>query len=69
MNPPRRLTNDQASDAPTAWTPNSKTVLLSSNRNGTSGIFKQELTKTQRSRWSQDRKVHSFRALAPMETG
>jgi serine/threonine protein kinase/Tol biopolymer transport system component len=41
MNPPRRLTNDEAADWPTAWTPDSKAVLFTSNRNGTLGIFKQ----------------------------
>ena len=41
MNPPRRLTNDEASDDPTGWTPDSKAVLFDSNRNGTWGIYKQ----------------------------
>jgi len=45
MNPPRRLTNDEANDAPTAWTPDSKAVLFYSTRNGTLGIFKQEITQ------------------------
>jgi Tol biopolymer transport system component len=43
MNAPQRLTHDDALDLPTAWTPDSKAVLLYSNRNGTSGIFKQEI--------------------------
>jgi Tol biopolymer transport system component len=43
MNPPWRLTNDEAIDWPTAWTPDSKTVLFYSNRNGTCGIFKQAI--------------------------
>jgi eukaryotic-like serine/threonine-protein kinase len=41
MNPPRRLTNDEAIDVPTAWTPDSKSVLFESNRSGTPSIFKQ----------------------------
>jgi serine/threonine protein kinase/Tol biopolymer transport system component len=41
MNPPWRLTNDEAFDAPRAWTPDSKAVLFESNRYGTWGIFKQ----------------------------
>ena len=45
MNPPRRLTNDEAYDLPTAWTPDSKAVLFQSNRNGTWGIFKQGLSQ------------------------
>jgi Tol biopolymer transport system component len=43
MNPPRRLTNDEAYDAPAAWTPDSKAVLFVSIRNGTAGIFRQEI--------------------------
>jgi hypothetical protein len=43
MNPPRRLTNDEAFDVPTAWTPDSKAALFQSDRNGTWGIFKQEI--------------------------
>jgi eukaryotic-like serine/threonine-protein kinase len=45
MNPPRRLTNDEAYDQPTAWTPDSKAVLFRSNRNGTWGIFKQGINE------------------------
>ncbi len=45
MNPPRRLTNDEARDEPYAWTPDSKAVLFSSDRNGTQGIFKQGMSE------------------------
>ncbi|MGA7410755.1 MAG: protein kinase [Bryobacteraceae bacterium] len=46
MSPPRRLTNDEWSNTPTAWTADSKTVLFSSYRNGsTSGVFKQEISQ------------------------
>jgi len=45
MNPPRRLTNDEAFDQPTAWTPDSKAVLFDSDRNGTRGIFKQGINQ------------------------
>jgi len=41
MNPPRRLTNDEAEDVPWAWTADSKSVLFTSNRTGPMGIFKQ----------------------------
>jgi len=41
MNPPRRLTNDEANDFPSGWTADSKSVLLTSDRNGARGIFKQ----------------------------
>ena len=37
----RRLTLDENQNLPFAWTPDSKAVLFSSNRNGTSEIFKQ----------------------------
>jgi serine/threonine protein kinase/Tol biopolymer transport system component len=43
MNPPSRLTTDEANDTPTAWTPDSKAVLFESDRNGTVGIFKQQI--------------------------
>jgi serine/threonine protein kinase len=45
MKPPRRLTNDEASDQPAAWTLDSKAVLFDSNRNGTLGIFKQGISQ------------------------
>jgi len=37
----RRLTFDENQNLPFAWTPDSKAVLFSSNRNGTSELFKQ----------------------------
>jgi serine/threonine protein kinase/Tol biopolymer transport system component len=43
LNPPRRLTNDEANDFPTAWTSDSKTLLIGSDRNGGGGIFKQTI--------------------------
>jgi len=43
MSPPHRLTNDEANDMLAAWTPDSKAVLLGSDRNGSWGIFKQEI--------------------------
>jgi serine/threonine protein kinase/Tol biopolymer transport system component len=45
MNPPRRLTNDEADDSPSAWTPDSQAVLFASDRNGTQSIFKQGLSQ------------------------
>ena len=45
LNPPRRLTNDEANDMPTAWTPDSRAVLFGSDRNGPWGIFKQEINQ------------------------
>ena len=45
MKPPRRLTNDEASDYPTAWTADSKAVLFDSDRNGTRGIYKQGISQ------------------------
>jgi Tol biopolymer transport system component len=41
MNPPRRLTTDEASDDPSAWTADSKAVLFTSDRDGTRGVFRQ----------------------------
>ncbi|HEY6289948.1 MAG TPA: hypothetical protein VI455_00075 [Terriglobia bacterium] len=46
MNPPRRLTNDEANYMATAWAPDSKAVLFFSNfANGPPGIFKQEISQ------------------------
>jgi serine/threonine protein kinase len=39
----RRLTLDESANEPTSWTPDSKAVLFSSDRNGTSEIFKQSI--------------------------
>src|SRR5271157_461369 len=43
MSPPRRLTNDEAFGFPSAWTPDSKAVLINSQRNGAMRIFKQAM--------------------------
>jgi serine/threonine protein kinase/Tol biopolymer transport system component len=43
MDSPRRLTNDEAVDAATAWTPDSKAILFVSNRTGTWAIFKHRI--------------------------
>ena len=40
---PRRLTLEESNDYPGAWTPDSKAVLIWSDRNGTFDIFKQAL--------------------------
>jgi serine/threonine protein kinase len=45
MGPPRRLTNDETNDVPYAWTADSKAVLFISDRNGTWGVFKQEVSQ------------------------
>jgi Tol biopolymer transport system component len=45
MKPPRRLTNDEANEEPTAWTPDSKAVLFQSDRNGALGIFRQGISQ------------------------
>lgn len=45
MNPPRRLVNDEANDIPAIWTPDSKSVLFVSNRDGPWGIFKQAINQ------------------------
>jgi eukaryotic-like serine/threonine-protein kinase len=45
MSSPRRLTNDEASDFPSAWTADSKAVLFYSERNGIGGIFKQRINQ------------------------
>jgi serine/threonine protein kinase len=43
---PRRLTLDEADDLPFDWTPDSKAVLLISNRTGKRNIFRQNVNET-----------------------
>ena len=43
MGTPRRLTLDLGDDYPSGWTADSKTVILTSGRNGSQGIFRQGL--------------------------
>lgn len=43
----RRMTLEESSDLPTAWTSNGKTVLFSSDRNGHWEVFKQNIDQTQ----------------------
>jgi eukaryotic-like serine/threonine-protein kinase len=43
MGTPRRLTLDLGDDYPSGWTADSKTVILTSGRNGPQGIFRQGL--------------------------
>jgi serine/threonine protein kinase len=45
IGPLRRLTNDEADSFPTAWTADSKSVLIKSIRNGRWGIFRQLITE------------------------
>jgi Tol biopolymer transport system component/DNA-binding winged helix-turn-helix (wHTH) protein len=47
LSPPRQFTLDQRQDFPSSWTPDSKTVLVVSNRDGVSHIFKQKIDQTQ----------------------
>jgi len=41
----RRLTNNESDDYSTAWTADSKAVLFMSDRNGTWGVYKQEISE------------------------
>src|ERR1017187_1518855 len=45
MGPPRRLTLDLGDDYPSAWTRDSKTVIITSDRNGNQAMFRQDLDK------------------------
>jgi eukaryotic-like serine/threonine-protein kinase len=42
---PKRFTLDLGDDYPSDWTPDSKTVILTSDRSGTQGIYRQDLEK------------------------
>ncbi len=45
MGPLRRLTMDLGDDYPTAWTPDSKAVILTSDRAGPAAVYRQDLDK------------------------
>jgi serine/threonine protein kinase len=45
LSPPQKLTFNEGSNAPSAWTSDSKAVIFSSDRNGHYGIYKQELNQ------------------------
>ena len=47
LSKPQRLTLDEREDYPWSWTPDSKAVLFTSNRDGTFHIFKQAIDQTQ----------------------
>jgi DNA-binding winged helix-turn-helix (wHTH) protein/Tol biopolymer transport system component len=47
LSPPRRFTLDDRQDFPASWTPDSKAVLVVSDRDGPSHIFKQNVDQTQ----------------------
>jgi Tol biopolymer transport system component/DNA-binding winged helix-turn-helix (wHTH) protein len=47
LSPPRRFTLDERQDFPASWTPDSKAVLVVSDRDGPSHIFKQSIDQTQ----------------------
>ena len=59
MGIPRRLTLDLGDDYPTAWTRDSKSVILTSDRNGPMAIFLQDLKNRRRTSSLSDRKVRS----------
>ena len=44
LSPPRRVTQDDSNDWPTTWTPDSRAIVFASGRNGTSDIWKQDIT-------------------------
>ena len=45
MNPPRKLTNDEANDGVIGWMPDSQAVLFWSNREEVQGLFKQAINQ------------------------
>jgi serine/threonine protein kinase len=45
LDAPKRLTVSESFDYPTAWMPNSRSVLFSSDRNGKRQVFRQELDR------------------------
>lgn len=47
LSPPQRFTLDQRNDFPSSWTPDSRAVLIVSNRDGVNHVFKQKIDETQ----------------------
>jgi len=47
LNTPQRLTLDERKDYPYSWTPDSKTVIFASDRDGPWHVFKQNIDQTQ----------------------
>jgi Tol biopolymer transport system component len=47
VGPVQRLTDDEADDLVSAWTADSKAVVFTSNRNGKSHLFKQEIRQNE----------------------
>jgi DNA-binding winged helix-turn-helix (wHTH) protein/Tol biopolymer transport system component len=62
---PRRLTLDDLDDQPSDWTPDSRSVLFFSNRNGTYDIFRQSLDETTAQALVENKRVKTRPRMSP----
>jgi DNA-binding winged helix-turn-helix (wHTH) protein/Tol biopolymer transport system component len=60
-----RLTNNEAAELPTAWTADSKTVLLSSNRGGRWGMYKQGISPETSEHLITGQQLDSYGRVSP----
>ncbi len=65
LSTPRRLTLDERADFPYSWTPDSKSVIFTSDRNGTFNIFRQELQDAEPEILVRSREVLAVPRLNP----
>ena len=65
LNRPHRLTNNEASERPTAWTKDSKAVLFTSNRSGNWGIYKQGVSQETPDTVITGKDINSYGRLSP----
>ena len=62
---PRRLTLDDRDDEPSDWTPDSKSVLFYSNRNGSYDIFRQSLDETTAQALVENKRYKTLPRMSP----
>ena len=67
VSPPRRLTLDERADFPYAWTPDSKSIIFVSDRNGAYDIFKQRLEDSEPELLVRSQENKSVARLSPDE--
>jgi serine/threonine protein kinase/Tol biopolymer transport system component len=65
MNVPRRLTNDEYFNSPSAWTADSKAVFLFVSRHEGGGLFKQEISQETAERVTTSEQTEADACLSP----
>jgi len=65
LNAPRRLTLNDLDDEPSDWTPDSRSVLFHSNRNGTYDIYRQSIDETTAQALVENKRVKTRPRMSP----